>query len=192
MKRERSVRVWKWFMRPSTKCGWGVFFMVGGFFVVSFVWGFNVFAGYTNRMDFCVSCHEMSYNYEEYKKSIHYNNRTGVRAECADCHVPKEFGPKLVAKVMAAKDVWHTILGTMDTPEKFEAHRMGMAKAVWAKMEATGSRECRNCHRFDGMDFEQQGRRSRSKHAQAIEEGKTCINCHKGVVHELPQGFERD
>lgn len=166
--------------------------MVGGLCVVTAAWSFNVVANLTNRLDFCVSCHEMQQNFTEYKKSIHYNNRTGVRAECADCHVPRDFGPKLVAKVVAAKDVWHTMLGTVDTKEKFEARRLDMAKRVWAKMEASGSRECLNCHRFDAMDLEQQGRRSKMKHPQAVQEGKTCIACHKGVVHELPEGFERD
>lgn len=186
------MRIWKWFMRPSSRCGWGVFFLGGGVFVALFLAGFNGFADITNRTEFCVSCHEMQMNYTEYKKSIHYVNRTGVRAECADCHVPKAFGPKLVAKVVAAKDVWHTMLGTVDTEEKFNARRLEMAKRVWAKMGATGSRECRNCHRFDGMDLEQQGRRSRQKHDQAMQEGKTCVECHKGVVHELPDGFERE
>ncbi len=179
-------------MRPSTRCGWGIFFAGGGLFVVLFVAGFNGFADLTNRTEFCVSCHEMQQNFTEYKRSIHYINRTGVRAECADCHVPREFGPKLVAKVVAAKDVWHTILGTVDTEEKFNARRLAMAKRVWAQMGATGSRECRNCHRMDGMDLEKQGRRSRQKHDQAVAEVKTCIDCHQGVVHELPDGFQRD
>ncbi len=186
------MRIFKWFMKPSQRCGWGVFFLVGGFFVAMFVWGFNAFADVTNRMEFCVSCHEMQMNYEEYKKSIHYSNRTGVRAECADCHVPKEFGRKLVAKIVAAKDVWHTMLGTVDTPEKFNARRLEMAERVWAKMIATGSQECRNCHAFDAMNLDEQGRRSRMKHPTAMKEGKTCVECHKGVVHELPDGFERD
>lgn len=186
------MRLVKWFLQPSQKCGWGVFVLVGGFFVVMFVWGFNAFADATNKMSFCVSCHEMQINFEEYKKSVHYANRTGVRATCSDCHVPKEFGPKLVAKIVAAKDVWHTILGTIDTPEKFNAYRMDMAKRVWAKMEASGSRECKGCHNFEAMDLEQQGRRPKQKHPQAVQEGKHCIQCHKGVVHELPEGFERD
>lgn len=179
-------------MRPSTRCGWGVFFLVGAMFVTAFVVGFNVFAEQTNKMAFCVSCHEMQQNFDEYKKSVHYTNRTGVRAECADCHVPKEFGRKLWAKIYAAKDVWHTLLGTVDTPEKFNAKRMEMAQRVWAKLEASGSSECRNCHAFDAMNLEEQGRRSRTKHPEAVKEGKTCVSCHKGVVHELPDGFERD
>jgi cytochrome c-type protein NapC len=29
--------------------------------------------------------------YQEYKDTIHYSNRTGVRAICPDCHMPREW-----------------------------------------------------------------------------------------------------
>ncbi|WP_245593459.1 NapC/NirT family cytochrome c [Azospirillum halopraeferens] len=187
------VRLGKWFSRPSL-FGGGLIFMVGGGALVAlFLGGFHAFSDYTNRLEFCISCHEMeSGPYAEYAKTIHFNNRTGVRAECADCHVPKEFGPKLVAKVVAAKDVYHWLLGTIDTKEKFEARRLQMAQRVWGQMEASGSQTCRSCHDFRAMDLEEQGRRARARHPVAMEEGKHCINCHKGIVHELPQGYEGD
>ncbi|MBF0371926.1 MAG: NapC/NirT family cytochrome c [Alphaproteobacteria bacterium] len=180
-------------MRPSQKYGWGSFFIVGGLAMALFVGGFNIFADYTNRLEFCISCHEMEDGaFAEYKKSIHYANRTGVRAVCSDCHVPKSFVPKLVAKVMASKDVWHTILGTIDTAEKYEAQRLTMAQRVWTKMEATESRECKGCHDFQAMNLDEQGRRAQKKHPAAKDEGKHCINCHKGVVHEMPKDYEGD
>ena len=41
----------------------------------------------TNTEQFCTSCHTMrEYLFKEYKKSVHYANRTGVRASCPDCH----------------------------------------------------------------------------------------------------------
>jgi cytochrome c-type protein NapC len=148
---------------------------------------FNTGVTYTNEMEFCTSCHSMQVNLEEYKQTIHYKNPSGVQATCSDCHVPKEFFPKLVAKIMAAKDVYHEILGTIDTPEKYEAHRWGMASAVWAKMKSSNSRECLSCHRLENMDLAAQATRSaRSKHGNALDDGKTCIDCHKGVAHELP------
>lgn len=185
-------RIWKWFTRPSARYGWGIVFTAGGAAFLIFAVGFTAVVDATNRTEFCVSCHTMQINHEEYKKTAHYNNRTGVRVECADCHVPKAFGPKMWAKLVAAKDVYHQIIGTIDTPEKYEAHRLQMAERVWDKMESTGSRECRNCHDFQAMDFQWQGRRSALRHQSAMEEGKTCINCHQGVVHSLPQGFSRN
>jgi len=59
-------------------------------------------------------------------------------------------------------------------------------------MEANGSRECRRCHDFEAMKLDDQGRRAKLKHPQAMQEGKHCITCHKGIVHELPKGYEGD
>lgn len=147
----------------------------------------------TNSTEFCVSCHTMeSMAYREYKQSAHYSNPSGVRAGCPDCHVPKQFGPKLVAKVRAAKDVWHEILGTIDTPEKFEAHRWRMASAVWSMMARTDSATCRSCHTWDAMDLDGQDRIGKRKHRSAIEEGRTCIECHKGLVHKRPRAPDID
>lgn len=159
-----------------------VLFFIGGF---SFL-GLNTFFSYTNRMEFCTSCHTMTVNYEEYKESLHYKNAIGVQATCADCHVPKAFFPKLYAKIMAAKDVYHEIMGTIDTPEKYEARRWHMANVVWDKMKANDSRECRSCHNYDNMDMSEQDRIARKKHTRAPLQGKTCIDCHRGIAHEEP------
>ena len=178
--------------------GWllskGVIFaaMVFGAGVV-FAGVFNVALDYTNTTEFCTSCHTMQTNLEELKeKKTHWTNLSGVSAGCSDCHVPKQFGPKIYAKIMAAKDVFHEIMGTIDTPEKYEAHRLGMAQAVWAKMKATDSRECRNCHSFQHMDLEEQDKFARRKHSNATERGETCIDCHKGVAHKMPEEASED
>lgn len=154
---------------------------------IGFAGIFNLGLAFTNEMDFCTSCHSMKTNLEEYKTTVHYQNRTGVRATCADCHVPKEFGPKMVAKVLAYKDVMHEILGTLDTPEKYEQHRWGMANRVWDKMRATNSRECRSCHDFSQMDLSLQTRSARKRHSSAEDEGAACIDCHKGIAHKEPE-----
>ncbi|MCG8426280.1 MAG: NapC/NirT family cytochrome c [Chromatiales bacterium] len=153
---------------------------------------FNIGLSATNEMEFCTSCHSMKINLEEYKETIHYTSPSGVRATCSDCHVPKEFVPKMVAKVIAAKDVWHEMIGTIDTREKYEQHRWDMANRVWEKMKATDSRECRTCHAFEQMDLGEQGRSARKRHSKAIDKGQTCIDCHKGIAHELPDEPEEE
>jgi cytochrome c-type protein NapC len=160
-----------------------LFFVVG----ILFSAGFTVALEYTNTTEFCISCHTMQTNYTEMKERPHWMNRTGVHAGCADCHVPKEFIPKMKAKVIAAKDVYHEIMGTIDTPEKYEARRWHMANVVWDKMKASDSRECRSCHSFEQMDLSSQDRFARKKHEKAPERGETCIDCHKGIAHEEPE-----
>lgn len=141
----------------------------------------------TNSTNFCTSCHSMQWVKKEWMESDHYSNISGVRADCSDCHVPHASGPKLYAKLRAAKDVWHEILGTIDDEEKFEHHRWQMANAVWDRMKATDSRECKSCHAIAAMDLEEQDRSARKKHKKAETRGKTCIDCHKGVAHEVPE-----
>ena len=149
--------------------------------------GFQYGLKATNTEQFCISCHTMRDNvYAEFKGTIHDSNASGVRAECADCHVPKEFGPLLVAKVMAAKDVYHELMGTVDTPEKFDALRLQMANKVWASMRANDSRECRNCHDDATMNEARQTDKAVEFHRDGLAQGKTCIDCHKGVAHKLP------
>ena len=161
--------------------GAALFFMIVG---VIFWGGFNTAMEVTNTMDFCISCHEMEENvYQEYKKTIHYTNRSGVRATCSDCHVPRPWIHKVVRKIEASNEILHKVLGTIDTPEKFDAKRLHLAKNVWRAMKSTDSRECRNCHNFDSMKPEDQKKRSRKQHATAMEEGNTCIDCHKGIAH---------
>jgi len=154
--------------------------------------GANTFINYTNSTEFCVSCHSMKRNYEEYKVSVHYKNASGVQASCADCHVPKELGPKFYAKIVAVKDVYHEIVGTINTPEKFDERKMYLAERVWEKMQATDSRECRNCHDFRSMDYAKQGRRALNQHTKGFDQGKTCIDCHKGIAHSPPAMYEED
>jgi len=162
--------------------------VVGVLAFVVLVGGFSTALDATNSLAFCTSCHSMSYNYEEYKKSVHYANRSGVRAECSDCHVPKkDWFAKMYRKIIAAKDVWGEMVGTIDTREKFEAHRMEMAQREWARMKETDSIGCRNCHSYTTMDLGEQDRIAQSKHADAQKEGKTCIDCHKGIAHKLPR-----
>ena len=161
----------------------------GLLFGISFWGGLNTFLEYTNRMDFCLSCHEMNIPYEEYKKTIHYSNRTGTTVTCSDCHVPSSKTPgdytrKVVRKIEAVRDIWGHLVGTIDTPEKYEAHRLTMAEREWARMKKADSQECRNCHTFDTMRKDKQKKRAVRKHEEAIEEKMTCIDCHKGIAHK--------
>jgi cytochrome c-type protein NapC len=131
--------------------------------------------------------------YEEYKETIHYSNRTGVRAVCSDCHVPKEWFQKLGRKMQATiHELPHWAMGTIDTPEKFDERRLYLARRVWADMMGSDSRECRNCHELGHMDLDKQQLSASRKHTlkRQAERGETCIECHQGVAHTLPDGWE--
>ena len=153
--------------------------------------GFHTAMEATNTLAFCTSCHEMAPVYEEYKQSVHYKNASGVRAICSDCHVPRPWAYKVVRKIKATNELWHKMLGTIDTPEKFEAKRLEMAQHVWEDMRSTNSRECRNCHSLETMDLELQDRQAQRRHTleRMQEKGETCIDCHEGIAHKLPEDY---
>jgi cytochrome c-type protein NapC len=177
--------------KPSVRYSLLTLLGVGFVSGIIFWGGFNTAMEATNQLEFCISCHEMHDNvYQEYKKTIHYTNRTGVRAVCSDCHVPKDWIHKMGRKIQASQEVWGKLTGTIDTREKFQAKRLQLAKNEWARMKKSDSRECRNCHSYEGMNMEIQNVTGKKKHNQAAlaDSGKTCIDCHKGIAHELPDG----
>ncbi len=181
-------RLWSALRRPSAQ--FSLLTLLGGGFVAGIIFwgGFNTAMEATNTLGFCTSCHEMRDTvYQEYRQTIHFSNRTGVRAICSDCHVPKDWVHKVVRKVKASAELYGKITGVIDTPEKFEAHRAELAKRVWTTMQETDSRECRNCHSFDGMNPEKQTPVAAKIHAVAKSKERTCIDCHKGIAHKLPK-----
>jgi cytochrome c-type protein NapC len=178
---------------PSAKYSLLTLLAVGFFSGIFFWGGFNTAMEATNSLEFCTSCHEMRDNvYQEYKQTIHYTNRTGVRAVCSDCHVPRDWGHKMMRKIQASQEIYGKIMGTIDTPEKFEAKRLELAEHEWARMKASDSRECRNCHSFEGMNTEKQKLRGAKMHKIAQDDKKTCIDCHKGIAHKKPKGMKED
>ncbi|WP_448208317.1 NapC/NirT family cytochrome c [Azospirillum sp. sgz302134] len=181
-------RCWRVFSRPSIHFSLG-FLTLGGFLAGVMFWGgFNTALEVTNKEAFCISCHEMRNNpYEELKQTIHFTNRSGVRATCPDCHVPHDWTHKIGRKIQASKEVWGKIFGTIDTREKFLDKRLELATHEWDRLKANNSLECRNCHSAESMDITRQNPRAVKMHETYLFTGeRTCIDCHKGIAHRLP------
>jgi cytochrome c-type protein NapC len=182
------TRLWHTMSRPSRHLSLG-FLTLGGFVGGVVFWGgFNTALEATNTESFCVSCHEMQDNvFAELKSTIHYTNRSGVRASCPDCHVPHEWTDKIARKMQASKEVWGKIFGTIDTREEFLVMRRALAEHEWERLKANDSLECRNCHASVSMDLTRQSARAAATHERFLLSGeKTCIDCHKGIAHRLP------
>jgi cytochrome c-type protein NapC len=154
-------RFWHIISRPSSYLSLG-FLTLGGFVCGVVFWGgFNTALELTNTERFCISCHEMHDNvYEELTRTVHFSNRSGVRASCPDCHVPHEWTDKIARKMQASKEVWGHIFGTISTRQKFLEERLKLAKHEWARLKANNSLECRNCHSTIAMDLTKQADRA--------------------------------
>jgi cytochrome c-type protein NapC len=180
--------IWDVLRRPSSVFSLGMLVFAG--FVAGIIfWGaFNTALELTNTEVFCTSCHEMRSNvFEELKTTVHYSNPSGVRAHCPDCHVPHNWTDKIARKMQASKEVWGKLFGTINTREKFLDHRLALAINEWARMKANDSLECRNCHSAESMDITRQSSRAVDSHQRFLFTGeKTCIDCHKGIAHRLP------
>lgn len=180
-------KLWATMRRPATKISLGVL-TLGGFIAGVIFWGgFNTALELTNTEQFCISCHTMRDNvYPELKKTIHWSNRTGVRATCPDCHVPHNWTDKIARKMQASKEVFAQVFGMIDTREKFLAKRLELAQHEWARFSANGSKECKACHQYASMQFEKMRPTSRFQMQHAAEKNQSCLDCHKGIAHELP------
>ncbi len=181
--------------KPSSKYSVFALVMGGAFIAVVGVITMNTTLAYFSTNEFCTSCHTMQQNYEEYKQSLHYSNAKGIRADCTDCHQPKDFIPKIWRKMGAVKDLYHHfITGKIDTPEKFEEKRLEMAQTVWKRMKDNNYKTCTTCHSYEAMDHTKQSPQAALEMKQASKDNLACIECHKGIAHELPNmagGFRK-
>jgi nitrate/TMAO reductase-like tetraheme cytochrome c subunit len=155
--------------------------------LVGFAGLFQTALKHAETNEFCTSCHEMTIPQQEYMHSVHFVNQFGARATCSNCHVPPTFVAGLVRHVKASVEVYEHFRGELDTPAKYEAHRLEQAQNVWTELKANDSAECRSCHTPSAMDLKAQPAAAAAAHATlGPSSGVTCIDCHKGLVHALP------
>lgn len=188
---KQPSKIWR---LPRTK--WLLGIPLGGFLAFGLgaiaLGSFNFLLHQTSTNEFCYVCHSHdAFIRPEYEASSHFVNASGVRAECSDCHLPHDNWFELVwTKAVVSLDIIPEVLGKIETAEKYEAHRAEMAEAVWRHFKENDSKFCKSCHAFDSMDFQAQDRRVARRHQRAAEGGETCIHCHYGIVHRLPENPE--
>ncbi len=186
----RGVFAWLW-RRPQrwwllgVPAGGLVAFIAG----IAFTGGFFGSLQYASTEKFCAaSCHEMRQPAQELAHTVHFTNQFGIRAGCADCHVPPTFAAGLVRHMEAYQCVLGHLRSTLSTPAKYEARRLEMARTVWTELDGNDSAECRSCHTPAAMALAQQPAAAASAHQSLAAGGVTCIDCHKGIAHTLPTG----
>jgi nitrate/TMAO reductase-like tetraheme cytochrome c subunit len=176
--------------RPSARWAFGIpLGAVIAFFLGAAALGaFNWTIHQTSSNEFCYVCHShQAFIRPEYESSSHFRNASGVRADCADCHLPHEWFDLVVTKAIVSLDIIPELMGKIDTAEKYAEHRGEFAEQVWAQFRANDSKFCRNCHNPDAMNAAKQSRMAARVHANLEPGGKTCIDCHRALVHKPAQ-----
>ncbi|NLS13422.1 pentaheme c-type cytochrome TorC [Vibrio sp. SM6] len=191
--KELILRIWRTLRKPAVHYSLGAL-TLGGFVAGVIFWGgFNTVLAVTNTEQFCISCHSMRDTvYPELQKTVHWKNRSGVRATCPDCHVPHNWTDKIARKIQASKEVYAAVFGIIDTPAKFDANRLRLAQNEWERFSANSSKECKHCHLYQNMDFDKMRPASRAQMMHAASTNQSCIDCHKGVAHSLPKQMAND
>lgn len=134
---------------------------------------------------FCgTTCHVMdAYVYKELKESKHWNTPSGVRAKCADCHVHRRLSFAMIDHFLGTGELYVQLThGNLDKPGAFEELRPAAADRVRFAMIKDDSARCRGCHDMEAIKPKRI--RGQNIHADALENGTTCIICHYNLVHK--------
>ena len=190
---KRGSGIWK---KPKSK--WLLGIPIGGFLMLLIgaagLQIMNTVMHASSTTDFCNACHSHTINTkEEHELSSHYQNKTGVRAECHHCHLPSmedEWLDYTITKMIVSLDVFAELRGKITSPEAYDEHRPQMFEKVVHEYKENDSKFCRNCHKAESMVLENQGRLAAERHARMDERGQTCIDCHYGLVHKLPDNYD--
>ncbi|OPW93302.1 pentaheme c-type cytochrome TorC [Citrobacter sp. A316] len=162
-------------------------FISGAVAMLALLWGGWQGIHYTSTTEFCLSCHSMATVGQEYQRSTHFKNASGVRAECRDCHIPPGIFPTLIRKGEALNDFYHEFISpSIDTPEAFKNKRAELAQREWKRMSENNSAACKSCHTYTAMDHSKQSVTAATQMTPAAVKDSNCIDCHKGIAHDKP------
>ena len=138
--------------------------LIGGLIIVFGLAGVGAFA-FTNRTDFCSSCHEMQPEYRTFQASAH------SKIDCVDCHI--EPGPinLIKDKVAAMVMVYKHFTKSYDSPIVYPVAKKGKIK----------NEQCFVCHSENRQDTIPAN--IIFSHDKHLAKGVNCVDCHSGVAH---------
>lgn len=140
----------------------------------------------TSTPSFCASCHEIHFAYNSWKTSSHVNNRSGVVADCMDCHLPapQDTVNFFYSKTLhGAKDIFvHVIKGSANYD-----HGKAREKAYGS----IKNQQCLKCHRNILFIADKRGAMLAHKTVLFPMKGyeKKCTDCHKNLVHNKRNNY---
>ena len=134
----------------------------------------------TSTNDYCVSCHIHPMSDASWKKSVHYDTRSGYRIACVDCHLPPKGDGYLWAKgTTGLRDLWSK--WTKDSASFNWEDRRRLEVARGYVYESS----CIKCHEnLFPVKLTKAGEDAHLYYTQTkIKDELHCINCHLNAGH---------
>jgi formylglycine-generating enzyme len=134
----------------------------------------------TSTNDYCISCHIHPAADLSWKKSVHYETRSGYRIACVDCHLPPKGEGYLWAKgTTGLRDLWSKWTKDSASFNWQDRGRLEVARAY------VYERSCIKCH--ENLFPAKLTKAGEDAHLYYTQTKKTdelhCINCHLNAGH---------
>lgn len=159
-------------------CGFtlGILVMIGG----------NKAVEKTSTDEFCEVCHVHPHSTESWKLSSHYDNESGIRVHCVECHLPPEGHGYLKEKTRLAIHDIYGYLFKDSTEYNWEAKSTVEQARYFVFNES-----CIKCHaNLFPRTLSKEGMDAHLYYSQnEKEKDLQCINCHLNVGHYDPNAI---
>jgi formylglycine-generating enzyme len=136
----------------------------------------------TSSNDYCISCHIHPMADAAWKKSVHYDTRSGVRVACVDCHLPPKGDHYLWAKGKTGlRDLWSKWTKDSASFNWVDKRRLEVARGYVYESS------CIKCH--ENLFPAKLTKAGEDAHLYYKQTKKTdelhCINCHLNAGHYI-------
>jgi nitrate/TMAO reductase-like tetraheme cytochrome c subunit len=127
----------------------------------------------TSKTSFCLSCHEMQQTEGELARSGHGMNRSGLRIECADCHITPGIAGMVKAKWTGLQEMKiHILENPSKDSEKWADRRQKLRRKVAREMPQQNCLHCHDLGRMKGISPA-----TETAH-RTITADMRCLDCH--------------
>ncbi len=139
---------------------------------------------YTSTNKFCESCHVHPHVFDTWKRSTHYDNPSGFRVNCVDCHLPPKGEGYLKAKIITgARDIYGVVF--KDSAD----YQWELKSTLEYAQHHVYKTSCLHCHQnLFPLTLSKEGQDAHLYYSQNEDELR-CINCHLNVGHYDPNAI---
>lgn len=172
------------FVKKKKLFGPSALLLSGGLIAVVLMLMGNQVVKYTSTNEFCALCHVHPHVEDSWRKSSHYFNESGFRANCVDCHLPpKGTTAYLTEKAKTGlRDVWsYMTKDSADFDWESKSLLENASKHVY-------NESCKACHpNLFPKNLTEEGGTAHLYYEENEEKlNLQCISCHLDAGHYNP------